>query len=56
MQVRVAAMNVDGPAPDARRVEILACALHVLHGAQVATDAMMVSPLVRDSLRRGGVG
>ena len=44
MHVRVAEMNVDVPVSDARRIEILASALPVWHGAQVAIDATMVSP------------
>ena len=53
MHVRVAEMNVDVPVSDARRIEILASALPVWHGAQFAVDAMMVSPLGRDGQPRG---
>ena len=53
MYVRVAEMNVDVPVPDARRIEILASALPVWHGAQVSIDATMVSPLGRDGQPRG---
>ena len=45
--------NVDVPVSDARRTEILAFALPVWHGAQVAIDATMVSPLGRDGQPRG---
>ena len=44
---------MDVPVSDARRIEILASALPVWHGAQVAIDAAMVSPLGRDGQPRG---
>ena len=53
MHVRVTEMNVDVPVSDARRIGILAFALPVWHGAQVAIDATMVSPLGRDGQPRG---
>ena len=53
MHVRVAEMNVDVPVSDARCIEILASALPVWHGAQVAIDTTLVSPIGRDGQPRG---
>ena len=52
MHVRVAEMNVDVPVSDARCIEILA-SLPVWHGAQVAIDTTLVSPIGRDGQPRG---
>ena len=53
MHVRVAEMNVDVPVSDARCIEILASALPVWHGAQVAIDTTLVSPIGKDGQPRG---
>ena len=44
--VRVADMNID--VPDARRIEVVCSGLPLWHGAQLAVDATLVSPLTRD--------
>ena len=46
--VRVADMNIDVPASDARRIEVVCNGLPLWHGAQLAVDATLVSPLTRD--------
>ena len=46
--VRVADMNIDVPVGDARRIEVVCNGLPLWHGAQLAVDATLVSPLTRD--------
>ena len=45
--VRVADMNIDVPVSDARRIEVVCNGLPLWHGAQLAVDATLVSPLTR---------
>ena len=45
-------MNLDAPATDGRRLEVVANGLHVWRGAQVAVDTTLVSPLQRDGQPR----
>ena len=45
-------MNLDAPATDGRRIEVVANGLHVWRGAQVAVDTTLVSPLQRDGQPR----
>ena len=46
--VRLAAMNLHVPVHDARRIEVVCNGLPFWHGAQVAVDATIVSPIARD--------
>ena len=46
--VRVADMNIDVPVSDARRIEVVCNGLPLWHGAQLAVDATLVSPLAHD--------
>ena len=46
--VRVADMNIDVPVSDARGIEVVCNGLPLWHGAQLAVDATLVSPLTRD--------
>ena len=46
--VRVADMNIDVPVSDARRIEVVCNGLPLWHGAQLAVDATLVSPLTRE--------
>ena len=46
--VRVADMNIDVPVSDARRIEVVCNGVPLWHGAQLAVDATLVSPLTRD--------
>ena len=45
--VRVADMNVQVPVTDGRRIEVVANGLPLWHGAQLALDATIVSPVTR---------
>ena len=45
--VRVADMNIDVPVSDARCIEVVAHGLPLWHGAQLALDATIVSPVTR---------
>ena len=45
-------MNLDAPATDGRRIEVVANGLHVWRGAQIAVDTTLVSPLQRDGQPR----
>ena len=44
---RCADMNLDARVVDDRRIEVLASGLPLYHGAQIAVDATLVSPLTR---------
>ncbi|OLP81577.1 hypothetical protein AK812_SmicGene37863 [Symbiodinium microadriaticum] len=46
--VALAAMNVDVPIHDGRRIEVVCNGLPLWHGAQLAVDATLVSPVSRD--------
>ena len=46
--VRLAALNLHVPVHDARRIEVVCNGLPFWHGAQVAVDATIVSPIARD--------
>ena len=48
MHVPLAHMNLDPPPADGRAIEILAQGLPLWHGAQLAVDATLVSPVGRD--------
>ena len=50
--VRVGDMNIDVPVSDARRIQVVAN-LPMWHGAQVAIDATIVSPVTRTGSARG---
>ena len=41
-------MNIDVPVSDARKIEVVCNGLPLWHGAQLAVDATLVSPLTRD--------
>ena len=45
--VRLADMNVDAPVQDTRRIEVVCNGLPLRHGAQLAVDATIVSPVTR---------
>ena len=45
--VTLAAMNIDGPVHDARRIQVV-CSGLPLYGVQLAVDAKLVSPVTRD--------
>ena len=45
--VRVADLNIDVPVSDARCIEVVAHGLPFWHGAQLALDAIIVSPVTR---------
>lgn len=45
-------MNLDPPATDSRQIEILAQGLPLWHGAQIAADVTLVSPIGRTGLVR----
>ena len=45
-------MNLDEPITDERRIEVVANGLPLWHGAQVAVDTTLVSPLRRDGSAR----
>ena len=45
--VRVADMNIDVPVVNDRRIEVVANGLPLWHGAQLAVDATLVSPVMR---------
>ena len=47
-------MNLDAPATDARRIEVLANGLPLWQGAQAAVDTTLVSPLTRAGAPRPG--
>ena len=47
-------LNLDVPAADGRRIEVVANGLPLLQGAQVAVDATIVSPVRRDGSARPG--
>ena len=46
--VALSAMNLDAPIHDTRRIEVVCNGLPLWHGAQLAVDATLVSPLSRD--------
>ena len=52
--VRVGDMNIDVPVSDARRIEVVANGLPPWHGAQLAIDAAIVSPVTRTGSARPG--
>ena len=52
--VALAAMNIDVPVHDARRVEVVCNGLPLWHGAQLAVDATLVSPVTRDGRPHAG--
>ena len=52
--VMIRDMNLDSPATDARRIEVLANGLPLWQGAQAAVDTTLVSPLTRDGAPRPG--
>ena len=52
--VMIRDMNLDAPATDARRIEVLANGLPLWQGAQAAVDTTLVSPLTRDGAPRPG--
>ena len=52
--VMIRDMNLDAPATDARRIEVLANGLPLWQGAQAAVDTTLVSPLTRDGAPRLG--
>ena len=52
--VRVGDMNIDVPVSDARRIEVVANGLPLWHGAQLAIDATIVSPVTRTGSARPG--
>ena len=54
--VRVSDMNIDVPVSDARRIEVVANGLPLWHGAQLAIDATVVSPVTRTGSARPGRG
>ena len=45
-------MNLPHPPQDSRAIEVLVNGLPLWHGAQVAVDATLVSPVGRDGLPR----
>ena len=47
-------MNIDVPVSDARRIEVVANGLPLWHGAQLAIDATIVSPVTRTGSARPG--
>ena len=47
-------MNIDVPVSDARRIEVVATGLPMWHGAQLAIDAKIVSPVTRTGTARPG--
>ena len=49
-------MNLDAPATDGQRIEVVANGLHVWRGAQVAVDTTLVSALQRDGQPGAGAG
>ena len=53
--VALAAMNIDVPVHDARRIEVVCNGLPLWHGAQLAVDATLVSPVTRDGRPHDGV-
>ena len=52
--VALAAMNIDVPVHDARRIEVVCNGLPLWHGAQLAVDATLVSPVTRDGRPHDG--
>ena len=52
--VALAAMNIDAPVHDARRIEVVCNGLPIWHGAQLAVDATLVSPVTRDGRPHDG--
>ena len=52
--VRVGDMNIDVPVSDARRIEVVTNGLPLWHGAQLAIDATIVSPVTRTGSARPG--
>ena len=47
-------LNIDAPAVDGRRIDVMANGLPVWQGAQIAVDATIVSPVRRDGEARPG--
>ena len=47
-------MNIDVPVHDARRIEVVCNGLPLWHGAQLAVDATLVSPVTRDGRPHDG--
>ena len=52
--VALAAMNIDVPVHDARRIEVVCNGLPLWHGAQLAVDATLVNPVTRDGRPHDG--
>ena len=52
--VALSAMNIDVPVHDARRIQVVCNGLPLWHGAQLAVDATLVSPLTRDGRPHDG--
>ena len=52
--VRLADMNLDASVQDARRIEVVCNGLPLWHGAQLAVDAAIVSPVGRTGEPRAG--
>ena len=52
--VRLADMNLDASVQDARRIEVVCNGLPLWHGAQLAVDATIVSPVGRTGEPRAG--
>ena len=52
--VALSAMNLDVPVHDARRIEVVCNGLNLWHGAQLAVDATLVSPVTREGLPQAG--
>jgi len=48
LHVALRDFNLDVPAGDGRRIEVVANGLPILQGAQIAVDATIVSPVRRD--------
>ena len=48
-------LNLDVPAGDGRRIEVVANGLPIWQGAQIAVDATIVSPVRRDGQPRPGL-
>ena len=47
-------LNLDAPATDGRRIEVVANGLPLWRGAQIAIDTTLVSPVQRNGLPRAG--
>ena len=52
--MRLSDMNLDVPVGDERRIEVVANGLPLWHGAQLAVDATIVSPVARSGAAQAG--